>query len=389
MIIYRQSLPNSSGRGRIGMDAYQDIISRETVSVARQDLRKMLRLVRLIDRLGRDAAYRDLVYPMLPASARFDPGHEAVMMCYDFHLTPDGPRLIEVNTNAGGGLFAAMAHNPDAPASPDVLRPALRVRLLDTFAREMQLYSRGTKQRPARLVIVDDAPKEQFLYPEMQAFVALFNTWGVPSAIVTPEQLMASAAGVRYDGSPVDMIYNRHCDFYLESEAMAGVREAYLSGSVCLSPNPHAYGLLADKRRMVLWSDPDLLQALGLPPADCDLLTAVVPKSFLLENGDLDRIWQERKTWVFKPVDSFGSRGVLLGTKISRTRFDQLPPSTTLVQQLAPPSQVDVADFGPMKVDLRLYAYCSEVLGVTARLYRGQVTNMRTPGGGFAPVRLI
>jgi hypothetical protein len=29
------------------------------------------------------------------------------------------------------------------------------------------------------------------------------------------------------------------------------------------------------------------------------------------------------------------------------------------------------------------------VLGVTARLYRGQVTNMRTPGGGFARVKVV
>ena len=41
-----------------------------------------------------------------------------------------------------------------------------------------------------------------------------------------------------------------------------------------------------------------------------------------------------------------------------------------------------------MKTDLRLYAYRNRVLGVTARLYHGQVTNLRTPGGGFARVRL-
>jgi len=371
------------------MNDSQSILSRAVVEVSRQDLRRMLQLVRLIDRLSRNAAYRELVYPQVPAAARFDPGHDAVMMCYDFHLTADGPRLIEVNTNAGGGLFAALAHAPDSPVSADVLRPALRQRLLQTFANEMQQFSGGDKLRPARLVVVDDAPQEQFLYPEMQAFVELFNAWGVPAAIVTPQQLQASAAGVLYQGAPVDMIYNRHCDFYLESEAMAGVRDAYLAGKVCLTPNPHAYGLLADKRRMTLWSDPAAQQALGLTPAECDLLTAVVPKSFLLEAGDSDQIWQERKTWVFKPVDSFGSRGVLLGNKISRTRFEQLPPTTTLVQQLVPPSQSEVAGFEPMKTDLRLYAYRGRSLGLAARLYRGQVTNLRTEGGGFAPVRLV
>ena len=41
-----------------------------------------------------------------------------------------------------------------------------------------------------------------------------------------------------------------------------------------------------------------------------------------------------------------------------------------------------------MKTVFPLYVHQSRVLGVAARLYRGQVTNLRTPGGGFAPVRL-
>ncbi len=39
-----------------------------------------------------------------------------------------------------------------------------------------------------------------------------------------------------------------------------------------------------------------------------------------------------------------------------------------------------------MKFDLRAYAYAGQVLWVAARLYQGQTTNFRTPGGGFAPV---
>jgi D-alanine-D-alanine ligase-like ATP-grasp enzyme len=30
-----------------------------------------------------------------------------VFFGYDFHLTDDGPKLIEINTNAGGGLLNA------------------------------------------------------------------------------------------------------------------------------------------------------------------------------------------------------------------------------------------------------------------------------------------
>jgi hypothetical protein len=37
-------------------------------------------------------------------------------------------------------------------------------------------------------------------------------------------------------------------------------------------------------------------------------------------------------------------------------------------------------------VDLRCYAYQGQALLFAARLYQGQTTNFRTPGGGFAPV---
>jgi len=39
-----------------------------------------------------------------------------------------------------------------------------------------------------------------------------------------------------------------------------------------------------------------------------------------------------------------------------------------------------------MKFDMRAYAYRGAVQWVAARLYQGQTTNFRTPGGGFAPV---
>jgi hypothetical protein len=39
-----------------------------------------------------------------------------------------------------------------------------------------------------------------------------------------------------------------------------------------------------------------------------------------------------------------------------------------------------------LKVDVRLYTFGGIVLLFAARLYRGQTTNMRTPGGGFAPL---
>lgn len=39
-----------------------------------------------------------------------------------------------------------------------------------------------------------------------------------------------------------------------------------------------------------------------------------------------------------------------------------------------------------LKFDVRAYTYQRKILLLAARMYAGQTTNFRTPGGGFAPV---
>ncbi len=367
------------------MNPYRQVISPTTVELPRPALREMVRLMRALYALGKSPAYRALILPQLPSVARFDPGHDAVMMGYDFHLSADGPRLIEVNTNAGGGLLAYQAQFGTKGGDHAEL-DRLQRGFLESFSEELSRHGRSGLRRVA---IIDEAPQEQFLYHEMLIYAELLRQQGVDAQVVDPAELQADTSGVTLQGQPVDLVYNRHCDFYLDSEVMVGLRAAYLARTVCLTPNPFVYGLLADKRRMILWSDPAALTELGLSDRTVELLLRTVPQSRLLADVDVEQTWQQRKQLAFKPVTRFGSRGVLLGRKISRKRFDELTPDETLVQQLVPPSQVTAEDGEVMKADFRLFAYRNRLLGVAARLYQGQVTNMRTPGGGYAPVRVV
>lgn len=356
------------------------------VHLPRSGLVDMVRLMRGLHRLHRLPAYQRLLEPELPAVARFDPGHESVMMGYDFHQTEQGPRLIEVNTNAGGGLLALRAHYPDFsdwPCDPEARHQA---RILDSFAREFSLF-RGVPSKPKQMVIMDQEPDKQFLYPEMKILQSLFRAWGVVAAVADPRELTTTGDGVFFQDRRVDLVYNRHCDFYLETVPLAGLRAAYLAGQFCLTPNPRAYGLLADKRRLALWSDAERLRGLGLDAESVALITRLTPKSRILKDLDRDRLWEERRGWVFKPVALHGSRGVLLGSRITRSRFAALEPESTLVQAFAPPSRTRCPGMEKtMKTDFRLFVYQRRVLGIAARIYQGQVTNFRFPGNGYAPV---
>ena len=69
--------------------------------------------------------------------------------------------------------------------------------------------------------------------------------------------------------------------------------------------------------------------------------------------------------------------------------FDEIIAGDYIAQAFVPPSERRVEVAGApvdLKMDLRNYVYRGEVQLVTARLYQGQTTNFRTPGGGFAPV---
>ncbi|MBF0095736.1 MAG: hypothetical protein HQM04_01540 [Magnetococcales bacterium] len=348
-------------------------------------LRRMLQLMRTLYALHRLPAYRQRVAEQLPEVARFDPGHDAVMMGYDFHLRESGPQLIEVNTNAGGALLAWRAYDPDFPQHGRYSNSRRIERLLATFAQEMHLFSNGTMAYPQRVLIVDEEPEKQYLAEEMQILCTLFAQRGIHAALADPRQLQGGADGIFWQGHRVDLIYNRHCDFYLESPEMAPIRTAYLARQLCLTPNPHTYGLLADKRRMILWQDTAWLASLGVNAQQLALLQQTVPPTHLLAGQNSEQLWQQRKQWVFKPVTAFGSRGVLLGDSISRQRFQALPAESTLVQRFIPPSQNAETQ---MKVDWRLFVYQKQLLGVAPRLYRGQVTNFRQPGSGYATIRV-
>ena len=63
-----------------------------------------------------------------------------------------------------------------------------------------------------------------------------------------------------------------------------------------------------------------------------------------------------------------------------------------VAQALVTPSErrleVDSAETD-LKLDVRAYVYGGAIQLIAARLYEGQTTNFRTPGGGFAPVFVV
>ena len=305
-----------------------------------------------------------------------DFGTAGALMGFDFHLTPRGPQLIEVNTNAGGALLADR-HGPS-----DRLREALGA----TFAGEWAAQ-RGARPL-TRLALVDDTPEGQFLYPEFLAFVDLFRSFGWAAEVVDPRQLARRQGALWVDDRRVDLVYNRLTDFSLAEPAHQALAEAWRAGEVVLTPSPRHHALLADKSLLARFSDADALAQVGAAPADIACLTRHVPPTVPVTPARADALWAERRGYFFKPTAGYASRGAYRGDKLTTAKWSEILASGVpyVAQRWTPPPEIDLPGVGPLKWDLRAIAWRGAVQGHFARVYQGQTTNLRTPGGGFAPV---
>jgi len=365
------------------MDNQQHGISPHTVNLSRHALKQMIRVVHDLQNLSENPQYPDKL-PELANLAQVQAQNYSVLMGYDFHVTEtQEAKLIEVNTNAGGLWFACGIKDPLNQPLPDKLAQ----QLLATFIQEYQLFTQDSKAKPKLIAIVDQAPEQQFLYSEMQAFAQLFKQAGIECIIIDPNEIKANNAGLYYKEQHIDLIYNRHCDFYLATPEMQVIAQAWQEQSVCVTPNPRIYGLLADKQRMADWSQSTLLSDF-LKPKIAQRLLQAIPKTQLLHSLDQDTLWANRKKLVFKPTTSYASRGVYIGDKLTKGKFNSFDPQTTLVQERIKPSITTTTDSTEFKTDFRLFVYRHTILAACARIYQGQVTNLRTPSGGFSQLKL-
>jgi hypothetical protein len=381
----------------VSLEAALPFAGRTVISLDPGHYETISRTVASAFRLAHGERWRARVDAEAPAHLRFAPGNFGVFMGYDFHVTPEGPRLIEINTNAGGalvnGLHTAALCEPARLAClcADLLPvETIEARLVAQFAAEFEAVH-GPVARPRRVAIADETPESQFLFPEFELMRGLLERNGIEARICDTRELVRGADGcLALAGEPIDLVYLRDTDFTLETPRAAALREAYLARRVVLTPAPREYFLLADKRRLALLSSAAALTELGATPEEVALLGEVVPETRLLAGLDPAEVWGERRRWVFKPATFYGSRAVYRGDKITRRRFEEaLATPGYLVQRHVEPGEIEVETSegrAPMKFDVRAYAYRGDVLLLGARVYQGQVTNLRSPGGGFSAI---
>ena len=142
-----------------------------------------------------------------------------------------------------------------------------------------------------------------------------------------------------------------------------------------IGPTPEIYHYLSDKNQLVHWfktmQQPFLL------------------KTVLINPQEADALWNDRKNLVFKPAAAFGGKGVYLGKKLSKPKWDEIVAAGNyLAQEYVAPLEIEVSGLDEkVKIDFRAYAWREQLLLLVARGYTGQLTNFRSPGSGFYPIK--
>lgn len=357
----------------------ENLISTGVVRLPKTILDQAKRVVKQLFALREDPIYQQDILNHSPGIASPDPGNKSICMSYDFHVNSfDQLKLIEVNTNAsflplGRHLYDFM--NISLPV-PFELKDHI-----DNIAEEHLLA--GHDSSPKKIYITDYEPEKQRLFIEFLIYKNIYSNYGIECEIKDVRSIADVETG--------SFIYNRHTDFYLEHAESSYLREIVGTKASTVSPHPHEYALLADKERLIDWST-------ALDRNQQSWAQHLLPiKEYLLGSRILttevsDTIWKERKKYFLKPLRAFGSKQSFRGESITKGNFAEMLDGTFIAQEYChPPEQKFLFDGAeiPLKYDLRFFTYKAEIQLVIARLYQGQVTNLKTPQGGFACVEFF
>ena len=185
----------SRGLTRPVIDTHPHLFASLPVFVSRAHVLQMQQVIRAVHAIAGTAHFRQAVLADAPAIATPAPAALGVLLSFDFHLGNDGPKLIEINTNAGGAMLNAVMGRAQQACCGEIADlisgpsdfATIEDRLFEMFIAD---WRRARGSAPLRhIAIVDAAPSTQYLYPEFLLFQRLFESRGITATIADPSEL--------------------------------------------------------------------------------------------------------------------------------------------------------------------------------------------------------
>ena len=362
--------------------SWEPVFFSEFISLSSQTYKQMEKIVKSLFQLKNREDYQKSLSAKAPETAFKKQRQDSVLMAYDFHVEKGIPKLIEVNTNASGFLLvnslSQLKSLPYKKAKEDLKK---------SFYKEWEKFKEGRsgsgRKVPQKTVLIDTDPLSQKMAVEFFMYKDFFQSMAWPFEICDSQSLKTDDRGNLYtsQGEKIDFVYNRSTDFYFENHPH--LTKACLKETCAISPNPREYYLLSDKSRLCDWS---------LQKNEWTELKQIknnLPFSEILNSQNKIKAWEDRKKYFFKVRKGHGGKLAYKGASLTRKKFDELYRLKGLIQEFIPPSTFKDSKGQEWKLDFRVYVYEDQIQQLTARSYRGQLTNFSQEGSGFAVVVLI
>ncbi len=311
-----------------------------------------------------------------------------ILSCYDFHLDGDVPKLIEINTNAGGFfLNYELLKNSTICCSHTKGQSVenLEERIISMFKNE---FKKTTNKELKTVAIIDENPETQFLYPDMVICKNILEKNGIRAFIVDSKDLEIVAGAALYNGTPIDLVYNRLTDFYFKNQENKKFLPLLDSDATVISPNSKDYVLFADKANLLHLQNVDIYKDV-LSQIEIGNLKNTLLETILVNKDNEKSLWENRKKYFFKPINGFGGRGAYNGKGLTKKVWEYITTNSYIAQETISANTKNKEIDGKeesFKFDIRAYTYAGTILLLGARVYQGQTTNFRTVGGGFGSV---
>ena len=361
-------------------------------------------LGRLCDFLGVPSAERRWV--------AHDPGPpDVVLSRLDAFVTPEGPRFIEVNSDAPAGfgysdrmarLFEELpVFRGFAGRLPVSYRPST-----EALIRAVVSQWRGTSGSP-RIAIVDWAEVQTL--PDQEILRDAFLARGLACVLADPREMDLSGGRLHAAGAPVDLVYERAVlsELVAREDEVRAYLAAYEQG-LCPFVNSFRCRLTEDKAFFAILTDEAFAPLLS--EDERALLARVLPWTRRVTErrtwkGDrevdlLPFILAGRKELVLKPAHDHGGRSVLLGSETEAGEWEAAAraalDSPWVVQERVriPEEPFPLVDergeltVVPFKVNVNPFYVAGEEAGAVTRASRSSVINV-SAGGGSVPTFVI
>lgn len=340
------------------------------------------------------------------------PPPDVVLSRADGFLTPQGPRFIELNSDAPAGFGYGDRMAEVIASLPVFAAVAVRHRL--SYAPSAPLLVEAVlRQAPAgvasaRVAIVDFA--EVKTRPDQEILREAFAARGVDCVLADPREFELAAGRLVAGGAPVDVVYRRTVLSELLDHA-ADV-QPFLRGcetGAAVLVNSFRCQLSEDKTLFALLTDDE--RAAELMDADeRAFCLRVLPWTRKLEErrtrvpGGAERdlvahAIEARERLVLKPAHGYGGRSVFVGDETDAAEWERairegLGASWVVQERVAIPEEPFPVwrdgglAFESFKVNVNPFCVAGAEAGAVTRASRSSVINV-SAGGGSVPTFVV